>query len=61
MTSGLESSGMDGQLPDDVVARLDVTHADVRVVLRAGMTAAAMAELLRLLADRFDNGTISGG
>jgi hypothetical protein len=48
----------DGLLPSGVVARIDVSEAGVRVVLRDGMTRDAFAELLRMIADAFEAGTI---
>lgn len=49
---------MNEQLPDGVVARIDVTAKGVRVNLREGMSAHAFAEMLRLIADAYETGTI---
>jgi hypothetical protein len=46
------------ELPEGMIARIDVTDAGVRVNLREGVTRQAMVATLRLLADGFENGTI---
>lgn len=47
---------MSEQLPDGVVARIDVTDKGVRVNLRDGMTAKKFADMLRLIADAYETG-----
>jgi hypothetical protein len=49
---------MTEQLPEGVLARIDVTDAGVRVNLSQAMPRSMFAELLRTIADAFDEGTI---
>jgi hypothetical protein len=46
------------QLPGGVIARIDVTEKGVRVNLRHGMHSGEFAEMLRVLADAFEDGSI---
>jgi hypothetical protein len=46
------------QLPEGVVARIDVTTEGVHVNLRDGMSAHDFAEMLRLIADAFEEQSI---
>lgn len=46
------------QLPKGVMARIDVFTTGVRVNLRQGMTAKEFADMLRLIADAYEQGTI---
>jgi hypothetical protein len=48
----------DTELPDGVVARIDVTANGVRVNLRKGMTGKDFADMLRLIADAYETGEI---
>lgn len=48
----------DAELPDGVVARIDVTATGVLVTLRHGMTGKEFAEMLRTIADAYEQGTI---
>lgn len=49
---------MDDQLPEGVVARIDVTATGVLVNLRQGMSGHDFAEMLRAIADAYEQGTI---
>lgn len=46
------------ELPEGVIARLDVTENGVRTNLKERMPVATFVALLRELADAFENGTI---
>lgn len=45
-------------LPEGVVARIDVSVNGVRVNLREGMSGKEFADMLRLIADAYEDGTI---
>lgn len=47
------------ELPEGVVARIDVSVNGVRVNLREGMSGTEFAEMLRLIADAYEQGTIT--
>jgi hypothetical protein len=48
-------------LPEGVVARIDVMVEGVRVNLREGMTAKDFADMLHTIADSYEQGTIHRG
>jgi len=50
-------AGAVADLPDGVIARIEVTEAGVMVTLRDGMTGKDFAAMLRLIADAYEDGS----